>query len=173
MSRAVKELVTRELAARLDGVQDALLVNVVGLDANQSVVLRRRLREKEIHLLVVKNSLARRATEGTPLAPALVGSEGEVAIVWGAEDMIALAKEITELNDDSQFEAFQTRGGVMDGERLSTERVREISKWPTREEQLSIVLGQVLSPGAALSSQLLGPGRRLASQLEKKPPADT
>ena len=62
----------------------------------------------------------------------------------------------------------KSRGGVMDGEKLSPERVEEISKWPNRAEMLSILSGQLLSPGAKLSSQLLGPGGLLASQIEKK-----
>ena len=83
MSKYVKNLVVREIAQRLQGVDDALLVNVVGIDANQTVTLRRELREKHIHLLVVKNSMARRATEGTPLAPAFQGADGALAVMWG------------------------------------------------------------------------------------------
>ena len=71
MSKYVKNLMTEELSRRLDGVNDLLLVNVVGIDANSSVELRRRLREKNIHLQLVRNSLARSATEGTALPPAL------------------------------------------------------------------------------------------------------
>ena len=56
MSKYVKDLVTKDVARRLEGVDDALLVNVIGLDANRTVVLRRELREKDIHLLVIKNS---------------------------------------------------------------------------------------------------------------------
>src|SRR5690606_33000472 len=54
------------------------------------------------------------------------------------------------------------------GEPLSVDRVKEISKWPNRQEQLSILVGQILAPGAQLVSQLLGPGGALASQIEKK-----
>jgi large subunit ribosomal protein L10 len=46
--------------------------------------------------------------------------------------------------------------------------VKVVSKWPTRAEQLSILSGQILSPGAKLSSQLLGAGAKLASQIKKK-----
>ena len=67
MSKFVKGLITDELASKLDGVDDALLVEVAGLDANQSVSLRKELREKNIGLMVVKKSLARRAREGSPL----------------------------------------------------------------------------------------------------------
>jgi ribosomal protein L10 len=167
MSKYVKDLVSKHYAQRLEGVDDALVVNVIGLDANQSVVLRKELREKNIQLLVVKNSLAKRASEGTPLAPVFEGAEGSLAIMWGSEDAISLAKEATKLQNDKDYEAFETRGGVMDGEVLSADRVREISKWPSREEQLSLLVGQILGPGANLGSQLLGPGRSLASQVKQ------
>ena len=167
MSKYVKELISKHYARRLDGVTDALLVNVIGLDANTSVVLRKRLREQDIQLMVVKNSLAKRATEGTALGAAFDGAEGTLAILWGEEDLIGLAKRVIQLHDDDQFGAFEARGGVMDGEPLSASRVREISRWPSREEQLSLLVGQILSPGANLSSQLLGPGRSLVSQIEQ------
>ena len=70
MSKFIKDLVTKHYADRLEGVDEALIVNVIGLDANKSVVLRKQLREKNIQLMVVKNSLARRATEGSPLGAA-------------------------------------------------------------------------------------------------------
>ena len=168
MSKYVKELISRDISQRLDGVEDALLVNVVGIDANQTVVLRRELRSKDIKLMVVKNSMARRATEGTPLAPAFEGVEGMLALVWGGEDFISLVKEVSALDKSSDYERFEARGGVMDGEHLTADRVREISKWPNRVEQLSILSGQILSPGAQLVSQLIGPGGALASQIEKK-----
>ena len=167
MSKYVKDLVSKHYAQRLDGVDDALVVNVIGLDANQSVVLRKELREKNIQLLVVKNSLAKRATEGTPLAPVFEGAEGSLAIMWGSEDAISLAKAAAKLHNAKDYEAFEAHGGVMDGEVLSADRVLEISKWPSREEQLSLVAGQILGPGANLCSQLLGPGRSLASQVKQ------
>ncbi len=167
MSKYVKDLVSKHYAQRLEGVGDALVVNVIGLDANQSVVLRKELREKNIQLLVVKNSLVKRASEGTPLAPVFEGAEGSLAIMWGSEDAISLAKEATKLQNDKDYEAFETRGGLMDGEVLSADRVREISKWPSREEQLSLLVGQILGPGANLCSQLVGPGRSLASQVKQ------
>ncbi len=168
MSKYVKDLVSKEIAHRLEGVGDALLVNVVGLDAGKTFVLRRRLREKNIELLVIKNSLARRATEGTPLAAAFQGVEGTLAMVWGSEDFVSLTKEITSLDGSAEFPTFQTRGGVMDGEHLSADRVKAVSLWPSRQEQIRILLGQILSPGASLASQLLGPGRSLASQIKEK-----
>ena len=146
---------------------DAILVNVIGLNANKTVTLRKQLREKNIRLLVVQNGLIRRACEGTPLAPAFQSIEGPIAVMWGSEDFISLAQEVTQLDKTDEYKAFEARGGVMDGEPLTADRVREISKWPNREEQLSLLVGQILSPGAELSGALLGPGGQLASQIEK------
>jgi len=172
MSKYVKDLITSDFKDRLDGVTDAVLVNVVGLDANTNVVLRRQLREKNIQLMVVKNSLARRATEGTPLGAAFEGIEGNLAVVWGAEDIVSLAKEVQRLAKDQEFEPFETRGGVMEGKPLSAAEVAAVAKWPSRQEQLSLLVGQILAPGANLSSQLLAPGGSLASQIKQKGESD-
>ena len=51
---------------------------------------------------------------------------------------------------------------------LTAEEVKEVSKWPSREEQLSLLMGQILGPGATLSAQLLGPGKLVASQVKQK-----
>ena len=168
MSKYVKDLLSKDIARRLEGVADALLVNVVGLDAGKTYVLRKQLRQKNIQLLVVKNSLAKRATEGTPLAAAFESAEGTLAMVWGGEDFVSLAKEITALDGSAEFPEFQACGGVMDGERLTADGVKEISRWPNRQEQISMLVGQILSPGARLVSQLLAPGRALAGQLAEK-----
>lgn len=172
MSKYLKNLITNELKERLNGVDDLLIVDVMGMEVNQNMLLRKVLRDKNIHLLVVKKSLARRATEGTVLAPAFEGVEGSAAVVWGGEDVVSLAKEVTRLADDKQFAPFSPKGGVMEGAPLSAQQVRDVSRWPSRTEQLSLLVGQILSPGATLSAQLLGPGALLASQIKKKGESD-
>jgi large subunit ribosomal protein L10 len=168
MSKYVKSLISAHLRQRLQNVDDALLVNMVGLDANATSRLRATLRSKNIQVLVVKNSMAARATEGTRLAPLFADLGGTAAICWGGEDIVSLAKEVTSLVRDDKYKLFEARGGVMDGERLSAPQVEQVSTWPSRTEQLSIVLGQILSPGATLASQLNSAGGALASQIEQK-----
>jgi large subunit ribosomal protein L10 len=167
MSKYVKNLVTDHLRNRLQGVHDALLVNVIGLDANANNRLRTELEGKHINLMVVKNSLAARATVGTPLSAMFEGLSGTAAICWGGEDIVSLAKEIVRLAKDAEYGPFEPRGGVMDGQRLSGPQVAEVSGWPSRSQQLSILMGQILGPGARLASQLTSPAAALASQVEK------
>jgi len=167
MSKFLKNLIASELSGRLNGVDDALLVNVIGMDANSSAALRRELRGKGIEMMVIKNSMARRATQGTSLEPAFNPIAGPLALVWGADDFISLTKEIVRLDKEPAYKKFEPRGGVMDGEQLTADRVKEISKWPNRDEMLSILLGQILSPGGEIASLLNAPGGALASQIEK------
>jgi ribosomal protein L10 len=168
MSKYVKNLISDYVRTQLNGVDDALLVNMVGLNANTNCRLRAELRKKDIHILVVKNSLARRATTGTRLAPMFEGVSGTSAVCWGGEDIVSLAKEIVRLAKDEKLKPFEARGGVMDGQKLTSEEVVRVSKLPSRMEQLGILVGQILGPGARLASQLNGPGGTLVSQLTER-----
>jgi large subunit ribosomal protein L10 len=86
---------------------------------------------------------------------------------FGERRFCSLAKEIVEIQKKPEFEKCQARGGVMDGERFTAEKVKEISKWPNRVGQISILLGQILSPGRNCSRS--GRWRRMASQIERNP----
>jgi large subunit ribosomal protein L10 len=168
MSKYVKELVTRDIRNRLAGVDDAVIVSCVGMDANTTNELRGELHKKNITMMVVKNSLARRATAGTPLSAAFEGANGQVGVCWGSTDFVSLVKEVVSLDKDkTKYSKFVAGGGVMDGEKLDSEGLKAVSKWPSREEQISMLVGQILGPGSRISGALLGPGRKLNSQIKK------
>ena len=87
--------------------------------------------------------------------------------MWGAEDFVSLVKEAVDLDkDEEEFEKFAARGGVMDGEQMDAAAVARVSKWPSRSDQLSMLVGQLLGPGATLAAQLKGPGGTLAAQVK-------
>jgi large subunit ribosomal protein L10 len=69
--------------------------------------------------------------------------------------------------ESGTFPKLEIKGGVMDGEALSADQVKMVSKWPSRQEQISMLVGQILSPGATLSGQLVGPARKIAGQVKK------
>src|SRR5271165_1744641 len=168
MSKYVKNLVSDDIKKRLQNVNDALLVNMIGMNSSSTYNLRKELRARKINVLVVKNSLAARATAGTPLARLFDGVGGSAAVCWGSEDIVALAKSITEILKSDKFPAFQPRGGVMDGEQISADQIAEVAKWPSRTEQLSLLMGQILSIGSRLNGQLIAVGGALASQISER-----
>lgn len=166
MSKYVKDLVSQQIAKSVNGIDDALLVDVIGMSANLANVLRGELEKKGVRLLVVKSSLANRAFKGTRLETLFDGVEGSAAVCWGSEDIVTLSKVVVELAKDKRFaDVFVPKAGVMDGEHLDAAQVAEVSKWPSRVEQLSMLVGQILGPGANLAAALLGPGSTVAGQI--------
>lgn len=168
MSKAMKDMLVDDLKGRLVGVGDVIVVSLGKLDAQKTTLLRQTLRKKRIHLQLVKNSLARRAMSGTPLAPAFERAEGMLAIAWGGEDVVDLAKELDRLQGVKDFEGFECRCGALDGARLEAADVKSVAKWPSRAEQLSILSGQISSLGSTISGQILSSGGLLAGQLKSR-----
>lgn len=168
MSKFVKQLITDQLKDRLTDVSYAMLITFVGIDANKNHSLRSMLAEKGIKMTVIKNSLARRATEGTPLGPVFENLDGSCAVCYGGTDIVNLAKELVKLTKDKTLKGLEIKAAVMDGEALDSKQAVDVSKWPTREEQISLLLGQIVGVGATLSAQLIGPGGALASQIKQK-----
>jgi ribosomal protein L10 len=168
MSKAVKNLLINDLRSKLQGVNDCLLVNVIGLNSEKTAKLRTELRKKNIQLQVIKNSMARRAAEGMPIASAFDGMEGSLAVVWGSEDVVSLAKEVIRLAEAKEFQGLEPRGGAIEGAKIPPQQVKVVSTWPSRSEQLSILAGQILGPGATLAAQLIGAGGTLAGQIKQK-----
>ena len=66
-------------------------------------------------------------TFGTHYTGAPYTISKSLTCIWGGEDFVSLAKEVTRIAGDKAFEPFSARGGVMDGEQLSAERVMEVN----------------------------------------------
>ncbi len=126
---------TGHLKNRLQGVNDLFLVSMVGMDAITNSNLRAELRGKDIQMVVVKNSLARRAAEGSIVAPAFENPAGMLALVWGSSDVVALAKELVRVSGEKKYAKLEPKGGVVGRSRAfaAAELQKAISKWPTRE----------------------------------------
>jgi large subunit ribosomal protein L10 len=108
------------------------------------------------------------ATQNTPLAPAFEKAEGMLAIAWGGEDVVDLAKELDRLTGVKDFEGLECRGGALDGARLDSADVKKVAKWPTRTEQLSLLSGQISSLAGTLAGQILSAGGGLAGQIASR-----
>jgi len=168
MSKLVKNMLVDDLKQRLTNVNELIVVSLGRLDGQKTTQLRQSLRKKKIHLQLIKNSLARRATLNTPLAPAFGTTEGMLAIAWGGEDVVDLAKELDRVSGAKEYAGFEFRGGALEGARMDASEVKAVAKWPSRAEQLSILSGQISSMGAKLSSQIGSAGGLLAGQISSR-----
>lgn len=161
MSKPVKEMISREYVSRFADVQDATLIDIRGIDAQDTTRIRSGLREKRIQVTVVRNSLARKVFEGTGLEPLRDLLHGPIAVACGGESVIEVARELVNLV--KEFPELELKGAVLDGELFEgSEGVVRLSTFPTKDEAIAQVVTLVLSPGRNLSAQIQGPGARVA-----------
>ena len=109
-----------------------MLVNQVGVTAPSQVYLR-----------VVKNTLARRAAEGTGVKAAGEMFSGPVAIAYG-NDPVGMAKAISEFAKD--HERFEVKGGLLEGKFIDPQGIKALASLPPREVLLAQVLGTMQAP---------------------------
>lgn len=162
MSKAVKELITVSLRSRYDGVRDACVVDLTGLDVQRTQKLRQDLRGKSMRLEVVKNSLARRAFADGPLAPLGEQLSGPCALVTGGDSIIEVAKTLVE--SAKELGNIALKEAMVDGDpTLLT--VDAVSRMMGRLELLGEIAMLIASPGRAIAGCIGGPAGRIAGCL--------
>jgi ribosomal protein L10 len=164
MSKPVKELLRKELVKRFEGVRSLAVVGFTGIDAIATHEIRGRLRQKQISLTVVKNSVARQAFKSVGLESAVALLEGPCAVAYGADSVVTVVRELLDLG--REHKKLTVKAAVLDGDVFGADRIEELSKFPTRQEAIGRTVGCILSPGRLLAACLIGPGSVVASILK-------
>ncbi|MCK4871766.1 MAG: 50S ribosomal protein L10 [Phycisphaerales bacterium] len=160
MSKPVKEMIVAEYKRRFENIDDAVLVSIRGIPANDNNRLRLGLAEKEIRIAVIRNALAKQAMEGTSLEGLTAALDGPSALAYGAGSVVTVARELTTWAKEVQL--LELKGAVLDGTQfMGPKEVDRLSKFPTREEALAENITLIMSPGAKLLSQITGPGGKV------------
>lgn len=167
MSKQVKELLSRDLQNRLEGVDSVAVLNPRGITATQTNNLRRKLHENNLRMTVVRNNLVRRVINQTdsPLKGVEALLDGPTAMVYGEASISQIARILLEQKKEN--EALELRGVFFDGDVFPGEEgVEKVSKMPTREEAIGNILGAILGPGRKLAAALKGPGGTVGAVLK-------
>lgn len=161
MSKQVKEMIIRDYKSRLQGVNDSALISIRGVKTIDTTKLRGTLRKKQVKISVVRNALAKKAFAGSGLEPLFPFLEGNSAFVYGGSSVVEIARELTKALAD--FPAIEIKGAVLDGQLFTGAKgVKELSKYPTKEEAQGQTVTLLLGPGRKLGAQIVGPGTTLA-----------
>lgn len=150
---------------RLDGVDNALLVSIRGISANDNNRLRMDLAKKEIRITVVRNNLAKQALADSSLAGLDPLLDGPSALAYGAESVVDVARELVKWA--KEVKSLELKGAVLDGQLFEgSAGVEALSKFPTRDEAIAKDVTLILSPGRNLMGAVKGPGGRLAGVIK-------
>lgn len=164
MARPDKVAIVDSVRASLDRSTGVVLTDYRGLTAKELTRLRRTVRESGADFRVVKNTLFRRAAEGTAVEPLAGGLEGPLAVTIGYDDPVELTRLIAKL--DKEFQALDIRHGFLDRQVMESAKVLAISKLPGRQELLGSLVGGLQSPLYGIVSTLQGTIRKLVYALQ-------
>ena len=140
----LKQPVVEEIKAMLDGAVGAVVVDYRGLTVEQDTKLRKQLREAGVSYKVYKNTLIKRAAEGTEFAALDPHLEGPTALAVSKTDATAPARILAEFAKTAP--ALEIKGGVVEGVYYDEKGMAQISSIPSREVLLGKLLGSIQSP---------------------------
>lgn len=139
-----KKQIVAEITEKLKASKATILVDYRGLDVAAVTELRKQLREAGVEFKVYKNTLVRRATAETELTALDEHLVGPTAIAFSNEDVVAPAKVLS--NFAKENEALEIKTGVIEGNVVSLDEIKELADLPSREGLLSMLLSVLQAP---------------------------
>ena len=128
-AKQAKQVIIDEIKAKLDGAQSAVVIDYMGTTVAQADAMRKKLREANVDYTVYKNTLIKRAIEGTEFAPLADVLDGPSAIAISKEDATAPARVLKEVIDE--FKKMEFKAGVVEGAFYDQNGIKEIANIPS------------------------------------------
>jgi large subunit ribosomal protein L10 len=160
-----KAAVIEEVAAQIGEAETIIAVDYRGISVPQAAELRTRLTEADASFRVVKNRLTIRAADkaGAEVLKELL--EGPTALTFIKGDAALAAKAITQFQRAT--DRLEIKGGLMNGEPLTVDQIKDIARLPGREQLQAQLVGVLASPITGLVRGLGSLIQGLAVQLEQ------
>lgn len=150
LNRAQKEEIVQGLKKDITEARGLFLTNLIGVSSNDSVGIRKGIREADGKVIVTRNTLFRKAAEGTPAEEMLSNLKGPHALAFAFNDGApAVAKVLKEAGKEHELVSF--KGGLLNGETLSIPQINELADLPSRDEMLGTLLATFMAPISAFA----------------------
>jgi large subunit ribosomal protein L10 len=164
LEQTKKRTVVADLKARFEGAAAVYITDYRGSTAGEMMALRRKLAAADAEYLVVKNTLARLASEGTGVACLAEDFTGPTAIAIAAKDPAAPAKVLKK--EIGSLPNVTLRCGMVENRRVDTGEIHALADLPSKEELLAKLLAVINAPASQLVRMLNAPAGQVVRLLD-------
>jgi len=147
-----KQPIVKAISEAVEGAASVVVVDYRGLTVTQDTELRKNLREAGVHYKVYKNTMVKRAIEGTEFQPLDAVLEGPNAFAISKDDATAPARVISEFAKKAPN--LEIMAGIVEGKFYDADAMKAIAEIPSRDVLLSRLLGSLQSPVTNLARVL-------------------
>jgi large subunit ribosomal protein L10 len=157
MKKSEKALFIENLTAELKGSNSLVVIDYIGLSVKRQQELKKRLKVSGAKMLVVKNTLLKRAGESANISKEILSDtvlKGPTAIIISESDPIAALQILSKFAQE--FEIPQFKVGIIEGKFFDKENLIKLSNLPSKEVLYSQTVGAISSPISSLLSVLQG-----------------
>lgn len=169
MKKAEKTIFVTNLTQELKGAKSVILINFAGLTVKSQRELKKRLKEVSARMVVVKNTLLKKAGEAAKVDKQILTDsvlEGQTALIISDEDPIAPLMVMGKFT--KEFEVPKFKVGIVEGAFQDTEALTKLSTLPGRDALLGQLLGTLMGPMYGLTGSLNGNLQKLVYILKTK-----
>lgn len=142
-----KQAIIDEIKEKLEKAQSCVVVDYMGITVEEADAMRKKLREAEVDYTVYKNTLVKRAIDGTEYAELAQVLEGPSAIAISYGDAVAPARVLNGIIKD--LKKMEFKAGVIEGTYFDAKGVTSIAALPSRDELIAKFMGSIQSPVSA------------------------
>ena len=139
-----KQLIIDEIKGKLENAQAAVVIDYMGITVAEADAMRKTLREANVDYTVYKNTLIKRAIEGTEFAPLAEVLDGPSALAISTEDATAPARTLNKIIKD--FKKMEFKAGVVEGTYYDKAGIETVADIPSRDELIAKFMGSIQSP---------------------------
>ena len=166
MDRNQKEQMISELHTKMSAATIAIIAEYKGLDVATATDIRKKCRDNNVEYKVVKNTLAKRAAQGTSVEKIADSFKGPVVLVLG-KDPVTPAKVLADFAKGKE-EKFQLKVAVVEGKAIDAKGIEALAKMPGIHELRGMIAGMLNAPASKLARLIGTPGSQLARAVDAR-----
>ena len=163
--RADKIKDAEALRKALSESQHVFLAGFQKMTVDQDFHLRKAVRAAGANYKVIKNNLAKKASEGLDSKALFEGLAGMTSMVYTSSDPVAVAKALTAYAKTNP--SFTFKAGMVEGRVINVREIQDLSSLPSKDELYAKILWLINSPAQRLVTAINGVGRNLAVVLDQ------